>query len=74
MLIKYSTTTAISQDEKLGLVNFKTPTSFQAVGLCYEHFPQLTDEKVRTLLRKADESAPVSADAKNNPNWSRKAQ
>src|SRR6266404_3071110 len=38
------------------IICLKTPTSFQAVGLCYEHFPQLTDEEVRTLLRKADES------------------
>ncbi len=38
------------------IICLETPTSFQAVGLCYEHFPQLTDEEVRTLLRKADES------------------
>jgi len=38
------------------IICLKTPTSFQAVGLCYEHFPQLTDEEVRTLLSKADES------------------
>jgi putative phosphoribosyl transferase len=38
------------------IVCLKTPTSFQAVGLWYEHFPQLTDEEVRTLLRKAEES------------------
>jgi putative phosphoribosyl transferase len=38
------------------IICLKTPTSFQAVGLWYEHFPQLTDEEVRTLLRKAEES------------------
>jgi putative phosphoribosyl transferase len=38
------------------IICLKTPTSFQAVGLWYEHFPQLTDEEVRTLLRKAGES------------------
>ena len=38
------------------IICLKTPTSFQAVGLWYEHFPQLTDEEVRTLLSKAEES------------------
>jgi putative phosphoribosyl transferase len=38
------------------IICLKTPTSFEAVGLWYEHFPQLTDEEVRTLLRKSDES------------------
>ena len=38
------------------IICLKTPTEFQAVGLWYEHFPQLTDEEVRTLLSKADES------------------
>ena len=32
-----------------------TPESFLAVGLCYETFPQLTDEEVREFLKKADE-------------------
>ena len=38
------------------IICLKTPTEFQAVGLWYEDFPQLTDEEVRTLLSKADES------------------
>jgi len=38
------------------VICLKTPTSFRAVGLCYENFPQLTDEEVRTLLSKAEES------------------
>lgn len=38
------------------IVCLKTPSLFYAVGLLYEYFPQLTDEEVRTLLSKADES------------------
>ena len=38
------------------IICLKTPTSFQAVGLWYEHFPQVTDEEVRTLLSKADKN------------------
>jgi len=38
------------------VICLKTPTSFQAVGLWYEHFPQVTDEEVRTLLSKADKN------------------
>jgi len=37
------------------IICLRTPTSFYAVGLCYETFPQLTDEEVREFLRKADE-------------------
>jgi len=31
-------------------VCLETPEQFVAVGLWYEHFPQLTDEKVHGLL------------------------
>ena len=37
------------------IICLRTPTSFYAVGLWYETFPQLTDEEVREFLRKADE-------------------
>jgi predicted phosphoribosyltransferase len=37
------------------VICLRTPASFYAVGLCYETFPQLTDEEVREFLRKADE-------------------
>ena len=38
------------------IICLRTPTSFYAVGLWYERFPQLTDEEVREFLRKAEES------------------
>jgi putative phosphoribosyl transferase len=38
------------------IICLRTPASFQAVGLWYERFPQLTDEEVCELLEKADES------------------
>lgn len=31
----------------------ETPEPFVAVGLWYDHFPQLTDEEVRNLLDRA---------------------
>jgi len=37
------------------VICLRTPESFLAVGLCYEMFPQLTDEEVREFLKKADE-------------------
>ncbi len=37
------------------IICLRTPTSFNADGLWYEIFPQLTDEEVREFLRKADE-------------------
>jgi putative phosphoribosyl transferase len=37
------------------VICLRTPESFLAVGLCYEMFPQLTDEEVREILRKAEE-------------------
>jgi putative phosphoribosyl transferase len=38
------------------IICLRTPPSFEAVGLWYERFPQLTDDEVREFLRKADES------------------
>jgi putative phosphoribosyl transferase len=38
------------------IICLRTPSLFYAVGLWYEYFPQLTDEEVRTLLGKAEES------------------
>jgi putative phosphoribosyl transferase len=38
------------------IICLRTPTSFQAVGLWYQRFPQLTDEEVCELLKKAGES------------------
>ena len=32
-----------------------TPREFRAVGLFYEHFPQLTDDDVRTLLHRVSQ-------------------
>ena len=32
-----------------------SPPEFRAVGLWYEHFPQLTDEEVRALLNSTGE-------------------
>src|SRR5258708_1280900 len=37
------------------VICLRTPASFDAVGLWYKTFPQLTDEEVREFLRKADE-------------------
>jgi len=44
------------QSEVDEIICLRTPTSFYAVGLWYERFPQLIDEEVREFLRKADES------------------
>jgi Predicted phosphoribosyltransferases len=38
------------------IICLRTPTSFHAVGLWYQRFPQLTDEEVCGLLKKARES------------------
>jgi putative phosphoribosyl transferase len=37
------------------IICLRIPTSFYAVGLWYETFPQVTDEEVREFLKKADE-------------------
>jgi predicted phosphoribosyltransferase len=39
-----------------------TPARFRAVGLSYHQFPQVSDEEVRQLLRRA-RSAPVTPDS-----------
>ncbi len=46
---------AVPRNEVDEIICLRTPTSFCAVGLWYETFPQLTDEEVREFLRKADE-------------------
>jgi putative phosphoribosyl transferase len=54
------------------IICLKTPSLFYAVGLWYESFPQLTDEEVRTLLSKADESwaAHNSSERNTRAAWS----
>jgi putative phosphoribosyl transferase len=48
-------TCAVFQSEVDELVCVMTPDPFYAVGLWYEHFPQITDEEVCALLERAAE-------------------
>ena len=44
------------------IICLKSPPSFDAVGLWYENFSQLTDEDVRDLLRRASQSSAAGSD------------
>ncbi|MFW6107367.1 MAG: phosphoribosyltransferase [bacterium] len=50
---------AALEDSVDGCVCLITPEPFYGVGAWYEEFPQLTDEEVRDLLRRAQEELPA---------------
>jgi putative phosphoribosyl transferase len=43
------------------MICLETPWPFQAVGIWYRSFPQITDEEVREILRQTEEAARPSA-------------
>jgi putative phosphoribosyl transferase len=52
-------TVAALRPEVDELVCLDTPEPFDAIGLHYHHFPQMTDEEVIDLLRRAETSPPM---------------
>ena len=49
------------------IVAVETPEPFGAIGMWYDDFPQVSDDEVRSLLRRAAEQAQRGATAREKP-------